>query len=150
MAEADPIPRSDDPLQGARLGLTGLLTALVAAGAAAAVAARSGSFAVAGAAAHVAVMDADDGSEVFSFVPQQLLPNGLAYLEDDASASPKVYGLDGHVEVWRNEKTHQQSYERGKPLTELNSAGTPNMGMAKTQPIAPPINTSMAICKRTI
>jgi DNA gyrase subunit B len=28
------------------------------------------------------------------------------------------------LEIWRNDKTHQQSYERGKPLSELNVTGT--------------------------
>ncbi|MBM3808706.1 MAG: DNA topoisomerase (ATP-hydrolyzing) subunit B [Acidimicrobiia bacterium] len=28
------------------------------------------------------------------------------------------------LEVWRNDKTHQQSYERGKPLTTLSVTGT--------------------------
>jgi DNA gyrase subunit B len=28
------------------------------------------------------------------------------------------------LEIWRNEKTHQQTYERGKPLTELTVTGT--------------------------
>jgi DNA gyrase subunit B len=28
------------------------------------------------------------------------------------------------LEIWRNEKTHQQSYERGKPLTDLVVTGT--------------------------
>ena len=28
------------------------------------------------------------------------------------------------LEIWRNEKTHQQSYERGKPLNELTVTGT--------------------------
>src|SRR6187401_2417237 len=28
------------------------------------------------------------------------------------------------LEIWRNEKTHQQSYERGKPLADLAQTGT--------------------------
>ena len=28
------------------------------------------------------------------------------------------------LEIWRNEKTHQQSYERGKPCADLTVAGT--------------------------
>src|SRR5687767_10247374 len=28
------------------------------------------------------------------------------------------------LEIWRNEKTHQQTYERGKPLTDLTVTGT--------------------------
>ena len=43
-----------------------------------------------------------DGSEVFSFMPQELLSN-LPTLYDDASGS-KVYGLDGPIGVWFNDK----------------------------------------------
>jgi type IV pilus assembly protein PilY1 len=47
-------------------------------------------------------IDSDDGSEVFSFVPKELLPNINTYYED-ASSLNKVYGLDGAITVWRNE-----------------------------------------------
>jgi type IV pilus assembly protein PilY1 len=43
-----------------------------------------------------------DGSEVFSFMPQELLSN-LPTLYDDASGS-KVYGVDGPIGVWFNDK----------------------------------------------
>lgn len=47
-------------------------------------------------------IDSDDGSEVFSFVPKELLPNINTYYEDSSSLT-KTYGLDGAITVWRNE-----------------------------------------------
>ncbi len=46
-------------------------------------------------------IDVDDGKELFSFVPQELLPN-LNTLMDNNSGS-KVYGLDGDVVAWIND-----------------------------------------------
>ncbi|HHJ34141.1 MAG TPA: hypothetical protein ENJ87_00095, partial [Gammaproteobacteria bacterium] len=43
-------------------------------------------------------IDADDGSEIFSFIPQELLPN-LNILMDDSTGG-KTYGLDGDVVAW--------------------------------------------------
>lgn len=43
-------------------------------------------------------IDADDGSEIFSFIPQELLPN-LNDVMDDTTGN-KVYGLDGDVVAW--------------------------------------------------
>ena len=48
-------------------------------------------------------VDASDGSEQFAFIPQALLPNGRKYLEDQASVTQKVYGLDGPISIWRRE-----------------------------------------------
>ena len=46
-------------------------------------------------------IDADDGSELFSFIPQELLTN-LNVLMEDSSAN-KTYGLDGDVVAWIND-----------------------------------------------
>lgn len=46
-------------------------------------------------------IDADDGKELFSFIPQELLPN-LNVLMEDSSAN-KTYGLDGDVVAWIND-----------------------------------------------
>lgn len=48
-------------------------------------------------------IDADDGSEVFTFIPQELLPNGRKYLENNAAENTKLYGLDGAITIWRDE-----------------------------------------------
>ena len=48
-------------------------------------------------------IDADDGSEVFSFIPQELLTN-LNVLMDN-STSTKTYGLDGNVVAWIYDKS---------------------------------------------
>ena len=47
-------------------------------------------------------IDSDDGSEVFSFVPKELLPNINTYYEDSSSLT-KTYGLDGALTVWQLE-----------------------------------------------
>ncbi len=46
-------------------------------------------------------IDVDDGKEIFSFIPQELLPN-LNTLMDNKQGD-KVYGLDGNVVAWVND-----------------------------------------------
>ena len=46
-------------------------------------------------------IDVDDGKELFSFVPQELLPNLNVIM--DASTGDKTYGLDGNVVAWVND-----------------------------------------------
>ncbi len=46
-------------------------------------------------------VDVDDGSEVFSFIPQELLPNLTTAMA--AGGSDKLYGLDGNVVAWIND-----------------------------------------------
>jgi len=46
-------------------------------------------------------INADDGTEIFSFIPQELLTN-LNILMDDSTAT-KTYGLDGNVVAWIND-----------------------------------------------
>ncbi|ARN75475.1 PilC/PilY family type IV pilus protein [Oceanicoccus sagamiensis] len=46
-------------------------------------------------------IDADDGSEVFSYIPKELLPNLTSYYQDAGTFSDKVYGLDAPMTVWR-------------------------------------------------
>ncbi|MGD8938325.1 MAG: PilC/PilY family type IV pilus protein [Gammaproteobacteria bacterium] len=47
-------------------------------------------------------IDADDGSEVFSFVPQELLPNLNTYYENQVGTN-LPYGLDGAISYWVND-----------------------------------------------
>ncbi len=46
-------------------------------------------------------IDSDDGSEVFSFVPAELLPNLRKFYENQASIN-HPYGLDGAITSWTN------------------------------------------------
>ncbi len=46
-------------------------------------------------------IDTDNGKELFSFIPQELLPNLNVLMED--SAASKTYGLDGDVVAWIND-----------------------------------------------
>ncbi len=47
-------------------------------------------------------IDADDGSEIFSFIPQELLPL-LEPLYTNSSATTHPYGLDGSITTWVND-----------------------------------------------
>ena len=47
-------------------------------------------------------IDTRDGSEVFSFIPQELLPN-LDLLYKNSGATSHPYGLDGPLTVWAND-----------------------------------------------
>jgi len=44
----------------------------------------------------------DGGTELWAFIPQEILPNLNALLEDDGSEG-KIYGLDGSVAPWIND-----------------------------------------------
>ncbi|MEW5754842.1 MAG: pilus assembly protein PilY [Pseudomonadota bacterium] len=44
-------------------------------------------------------IDTDDGTEMFSFTPQELLPN-LATLYDNTASVSVIYGLDGPLTTW--------------------------------------------------
>ncbi len=45
--------------------------------------------------------DVDDGSELFSFIPQELLPNLNGLMDNDTGIT---YGLDGDVVAWINDE----------------------------------------------
>ncbi|MBI3772292.1 MAG: hypothetical protein HY272_06300 [Gammaproteobacteria bacterium] len=51
---------------------------------------------------NLAAINASNGTEVFSFTPQELLPN-LATLYDNSSNISTVYGLDGPLTKWVND-----------------------------------------------
>ncbi len=48
-------------------------------------------------------IDTDTGAELWSFVPKELLPNLTTYYERVGGFTDKVYGLDGTIQVWRND-----------------------------------------------
>ncbi|MDX1695197.1 MAG: PilC/PilY family type IV pilus protein [Ketobacteraceae bacterium] len=47
-------------------------------------------------------IDAETGEELFGFIPQELLPNLEKYYTNDAFIQ-KLYGMDGHITLWRND-----------------------------------------------
>ncbi len=55
-------------------------------------------------------IDAQDGHEIFSFIPQELLPN-LNNIFDDSGVNGKSYGLDGNVVAWINDKDRDGKIE---------------------------------------
>ncbi len=57
---------------------------------------------------HAFDISADTPSEIFAFIPPELLPN-FKKLYANSNTETKVYGLDGNMAVWRSEdgeKTH--------------------------------------------
>jgi type IV pilus assembly protein PilY1 len=46
-------------------------------------------------------IDPDDGRELFSYVPKEMLPNLTTYYKDTGGFTDKVYGLDAPMTVWR-------------------------------------------------
>lgn len=51
---------------------------------------------------HLTAIDTDDGSEVFTFMPQELLSN-LPTLYDDSANMDHPYGMDGPLTAWFND-----------------------------------------------
>jgi len=58
-----------------------------------------------------------DGSEVFSFIPQELLPN-LDILYANSGASSHPYGLDGPLTIWSNDANHNGVLQDSSGVTE--------------------------------
>jgi type IV pilus assembly protein PilY1 len=49
--------------------------------------------------------DTANGREVFSLIPQEVLTNARFYMDpDSSSADNKIYGLDGPITYWHNDK----------------------------------------------
>lgn len=57
-------------------------------------------------------VNTDDGKEVFSFIPEALLPN-LKHRFANKVGKPKVYGLDGPITVWVNDADNDQAIGTG-------------------------------------
>lgn len=51
----------------------------------------------------------DNGSELYSFMPKELLANGYNSYAQLGSASEKSYGLDAPMTIWRNDVNHDGS-----------------------------------------
>jgi type IV pilus assembly protein PilY1 len=55
-------------------------------------------------------IDAETGGELFSFVPSHLLKK-LKISMDNQPSSPKPYGMDGDITVWRNDANRNREIE---------------------------------------
>lgn len=53
-------------------------------------------------------VDTNDGKEIFAFMPQELLKN-LPDLYEDSSAQPHLYGLDGSLSLWAQDKNNDNA-----------------------------------------
>lgn len=60
-------------------------------------------------------IDSENGNEVFSFIPKELLP-GLQTLYDNNPAVKKPYGLDGPMSVWTQDNNNNGIIEGGDHL----------------------------------
>ncbi|MEM7252260.1 MAG: hypothetical protein AAF493_12630 [Pseudomonadota bacterium] len=72
-------------------------------------------------------IDVDDGSEVFSFIPQEMLeriPN--LYNDDAAAAGVRPYGLDGPLTIWFDDRPTYDS--GGNLIEEANGTLEPSNG----------------------
>jgi len=61
--------------------------------------------------------DTTDGTEVFSFMPQELLTN-LDTLYANSGADDHPYGLDGPITVWANDANHNGVLQDSSGVTE--------------------------------
>ncbi len=71
-----------------------------------------------------------DGSEVFSFIPQELLPN-LDILYNNSGASSHPYGLDGPLTVWANDVNNNGVLQNSSGVTETGESATLYAGMRR-------------------
>lgn len=60
---------------------------------------------------YIHAIDADDGKEVFSFVPKELLPNLNAYYANGEVTSNRTYGMDGGISLIAKDGNNDGSYE---------------------------------------
>jgi len=61
--------------------------------------------------------DTSDGTEVFSFMPQELLTN-LDILYANSGAESHPYGLDGPITIWSNDVNHNGVLQDSSGVTE--------------------------------
>jgi len=55
-------------------------------------------------------VDVDDGTELFSFIPEELLPN-IDLFYDNQPSLEKVYGLDGSIVAWVDDKDNNNTVD---------------------------------------
>ncbi|WP_159931199.1 pilus assembly protein [Oceanicoccus sp. KOV_DT_Chl] len=65
-------------------------------------------------------IDADDGSEIFSYIPKELLPNLTTYYQNSGTFSDKVYGLDSPMAVWRHDDNKNGSIVTAAGIVETD------------------------------
>lgn len=58
-------------------------------------------------------IDADDGSEVFSFIPTEVMTNANNLFNNLATYGSKIYGLDGSTTAWVNDTDKDGVIESG-------------------------------------
>ena len=71
-----------------------------------------------------------DGSELFSFMPQELLPN-LDVLYANSGASNHPYGLDGPLTIWSNDVNNNGVLQTASGVTESGEHAYLYVGMRR-------------------
>ncbi len=71
-----------------------------------------------------------DGSEIFSFIPQELLPN-LDILYNDNGAISHPYGLDGPITAWSNDLNNNGVLQTSAGVTETGETAYVYVGMRR-------------------
>jgi type IV pilus assembly protein PilY1 len=71
-----------------------------------------------------------DGTEYFSFIPQELLPN-LDVLYTNSASVNHPYGLDGPITVWANDANHNGVLEDASGTTETGEFAYLYAGMRR-------------------
>jgi type IV pilus assembly protein PilY1 len=64
---------------------------------------------------HAFKADKNNFKEYFSFIPKELLPNLNRYKEG-ANQSGKIYGLDGHITYWHQDKNQDRIVDSGEKV----------------------------------
>jgi len=75
-------------------------------------------------------IDTSDGSEQFSFIPQELLPN-LDILYNNSGANSHPYGLDGPLTVWANDVNNNGVLQDSTGATEAGEHAYVYVGMRR-------------------
>ena len=75
-------------------------------------------------------IDTTDGSETFSFIPQELLPN-LDILYNNSGASSHPYGLDGPLTVWAKDVNNNGVLQNSSGVTEPGEHAYVYVGMRR-------------------
>lgn len=75
-------------------------------------------------------IDTTDGSELFSFIPQELLPN-LDILYNNSGANSHPYGLDGPLTVWANDVNNNGVLQTSSGVTETGEHAFLYAGMRR-------------------
>jgi type IV pilus assembly protein PilY1 len=98
---------------------------------------------------YIHAVDAEDGDEVFAFMPKELLKNLKRYKDDASLTGSKPYGMDGEILVWvndlngngylRNSAGSLDSGEKAYLFSGMRRGGSNYYALDVTDPSSPKI-----------